>query len=235
MFLPVRSDNCSCIAPDLLAFIKNSRDKAPACTRLVVRPARVGALVDCMMRRLCVLPLCNRYGASLSQAKVPSRENSEALSLTKSSMLVLAVDLILERAIEDIGDFVARMRVPAERRSWGEINAHLHDLASGASEIVPMNLGAPDSFLSMGQSHCQTAGGEQCGCGENSFRFMQLPFVLPKTNGRIRCIYSNPGVRRVHGGLRSPVRWSAGNPPSSWRRILGALPERSGPCPPYSQ
>jgi hypothetical protein len=43
----------------------------------------------------------------------------------------LSVDLILERAFEDVDDLLARMLVPHGRRFRGELDAVLDDLASG--------------------------------------------------------------------------------------------------------
>ena len=58
-----------------------------------------------------------------------------------------AVELIFQRAFEDIGDLRPRMRVPAERDPLGEIDADLDDLASSDSEIVPHDVAARDSRL----------------------------------------------------------------------------------------
>src|SRR4249919_2385691 len=57
----------------------------------------------------------------------------------------LALDLILQRALEDIDDLFARMRVLAEGRSRVEVNAYLEGLASGDAEIVPLQVRALDS------------------------------------------------------------------------------------------
>jgi hypothetical protein len=57
----------------------------------------------------------------------------------------LALDLILQRALEDIDDLFARMRVLAEGRSRIEVNAYLEGLASGDAEIVPLQVRALDS------------------------------------------------------------------------------------------
>src|SRR5262245_40741842 len=59
----------------------------------------------------------------------------------------LALDLILQRALDNIDDLFARMPVPGERHSRIEVNAHLDDLASGDAEIVPLEIGAFDSRL----------------------------------------------------------------------------------------
>jgi len=53
----------------------------------------------------------------------------------------------LQRAFEDIDDLFARMAVLGERRSGGEVDAHLDDLASGDAEIVPLQVGPLDSRL----------------------------------------------------------------------------------------
>src|ERR1700738_5046243 len=57
----------------------------------------------------------------------------------------LALDLILQRAFEDIDDLFARMPVLPELSSRVEPHARLDDLASGDAEIVPLEIGALDS------------------------------------------------------------------------------------------
>src|SRR5689334_3968602 len=59
----------------------------------------------------------------------------------------LALDPVLQRALEDVDDLLARMRVPAERSARGEVDARLDGLASGGAEIVPLELGARDAGL----------------------------------------------------------------------------------------
>src|SRR5271157_4179775 len=59
----------------------------------------------------------------------------------------LALDLILQRAFEDIDDLFARMPVLGELHSRVELHARLDDLASGDAEIVPLEIGALDSRL----------------------------------------------------------------------------------------
>src|SRR5262249_29449612 len=58
-----------------------------------------------------------------------------------------ALDLIFQQAFDDINDLFARMPVPAERHSRGEIYAHLDDLASRGAEIVSLEIGALDARL----------------------------------------------------------------------------------------
>ena len=57
----------------------------------------------------------------------------------------LALEVILQRPFEDIGDLFARMRVHAEAAPRGEVDPHLDDLASGLAKIVPQDLGASDA------------------------------------------------------------------------------------------
>src|SRR5215470_2674639 len=59
----------------------------------------------------------------------------------------LALDVILERAVEDIDDLFARMGVPAEGYARVDVDAHLDGLASGHAEIVPLQVGSLDSRL----------------------------------------------------------------------------------------
>ena len=84
----------------------------------------------------------------------------------------LALDLILQRAFEDIDDLFARMRVPGERHSRREVDAHLDDLASGDAEIVPLEIGALDSRL-LRPRHVQrqTASDDQHRYRHDSSRF----------------------------------------------------------------
>src|SRR5262245_47936368 len=49
-----------------------------------------------------------------------------------------ALDLILQRAFEDMDNLFARMPVLAKRHSRVELDAHLDDLASWDAEIVPL-------------------------------------------------------------------------------------------------
>lgn len=84
----------------------------------------------------------------------------------------LALDLILERAFEHIDDLFARVRVLAERHSRVELDAHLDDLASGDAEIVPLELGAPDSRrLRPRYVERQTDSGDQHRDRQDSLRF----------------------------------------------------------------
>src|SRR5882672_3537480 len=76
----------------------------------------------------------------------------------------LPLDLILERALEDINDLFARMGVLAERYSRSKVDAHLDGLASGDAEIVPLQGGALDSrLLSRGSVRPQNGSGYERG------------------------------------------------------------------------
>src|SRR5712671_7437184 len=66
----------------------------------------------------------------------------------------LSLDLIFQRAGEDIDDLFARMRVVAEGHSRVEVDAYLDGLASGDTEIVPLQVGTLDSGL-LGRRHLQ--------------------------------------------------------------------------------
>jgi hypothetical protein len=59
----------------------------------------------------------------------------------------LALDLVLQRALDDIDDLFARMRMVGESHSGVEVDAHLDRLASGRAEIVPLQIGPLDSAL----------------------------------------------------------------------------------------
>ena len=59
----------------------------------------------------------------------------------------LVLDLIFERAFEDIDNLFAGMRVLAKRHAGGEIDADLDGLASGRAEVVPLQVGSRDPVL----------------------------------------------------------------------------------------
>src|SRR5882672_6220978 len=72
----------------------------------------------------------------------------------------LPLDLILERALEDINDFFARMGVLAEGDSRSKVDAPLDGLASGDAEIVLLQVGPLDSgLLSRGSVRRQNGSG----------------------------------------------------------------------------
>src|SRR5260370_34997903 len=75
----------------------------------------------------------------LRRVNRPGRDEQDAAGLERHRRL--ALDLIPQRAFEHIDDLFARMRVPAERRSLGEIDAPLDDLESGSAEVVPLQIG----------------------------------------------------------------------------------------------
>src|SRR5262249_15334516 len=54
----------------------------------------------------------------------------------------LALDLILERSLEDVDDLLPRMRVPRSGHSLVETDDHLDGLASWGAEVVPLEIGA---------------------------------------------------------------------------------------------
>jgi len=75
----------------------------------------------------------------------------------------LTLDLVLERALEDINDLLAWVRVLAERHARSELDAHLNNLASGDAEVMPLEVSALDARL-VGRRHqeWQTASDNQC-------------------------------------------------------------------------
>src|SRR5215213_8517863 len=104
------------------------------------------------------------------------RDEQEVAGLERHRRL--ALDLILQRAFEDIDDLFARMRVLAERRSRVEVDAHLDDLASGNAEIVPLKLGALDSrLLRPRHAQRQTASYDQHRYRQDSLRFHGDPLL----------------------------------------------------------
>src|SRR4051812_39994489 len=59
----------------------------------------------------------------------------------------LVLDLIFERAFEDINHLLAVMRVLAKRHAGGEVDADLDRLASRRADVVPLQVGSPDPVL----------------------------------------------------------------------------------------
>src|SRR5262245_45999623 len=68
--------------------------------------------------------LCRVNGSGWDEQDVAGLERSRRLAL----------DLILQRAVEDIDDLFARMLVPGRDHSRVEVDSHLNDLASGDVE-----------------------------------------------------------------------------------------------------
>jgi hypothetical protein len=66
------------------------------------------------------------------------------------------------------------MRVPAERYSRAEVDAHLDDLASGDAEIVLLEIGTVDSRLLRSRHvHAQTGSNDDC-CDRNALRSLHV-------------------------------------------------------------
>ena len=57
----------------------------------------------------------------------------------------LALDLVFQRAFEDVDDLFARMGVAAEGRARRKVDADLERLVAGDAEIVPLQIGSRDS------------------------------------------------------------------------------------------
>src|SRR5215216_4751258 len=75
----------------------------------------------------------------------------------------LSLDLILQRAFEDVDDFFARMPVLAERHPRRELDARLYDRAAGDTEIVPLKVGALyPRLLRWRHVQRQTGSNDQC-------------------------------------------------------------------------
>src|SRR5215207_826102 len=71
-----------------------------------------------------------------------------------------AADLILQRALNDVDDLFARMRVPWGDVSRVEIDAYLDDLASGNGEIVALQVGSFGSRLLQRRAFCRQTGSD---------------------------------------------------------------------------
>jgi hypothetical protein len=63
-----------------------------------------------------------------------------------------------------IDDLLARMRVPGGRQFRGDLDAHLNDLPSQDTQIVPLQIGALGCLLSVRDIECQTASDETVRC-----------------------------------------------------------------------
>src|SRR5689334_19612259 len=59
----------------------------------------------------------------------------------------LALDLVLQRPLDDVDDLLAEMRVPGEGHPGIEVHAHLDLLAPGNAHLVPPELLSPCSGL----------------------------------------------------------------------------------------
>jgi hypothetical protein len=57
----------------------------------------------------------------------------------------LAVDLVLQRAFQDVDDLLTRMEVPDRGRVRLDVDARLDHLASGHGKVVALQVGAPQS------------------------------------------------------------------------------------------
>src|SRR5580704_4588004 len=57
----------------------------------------------------------------------------------------LAVDLVVQRACQDVDDLLARMGVPDRGRVRPDVDARLDHLASGDGQVVALQAGAPQS------------------------------------------------------------------------------------------
>src|SRR5262249_24597218 len=55
-----------------------------------------------------------------------------------------AVDGVLERALEDVDDLLARVLMPDDRRLEADLDAVLDDLAAGDAEVAVLKVGAPE-------------------------------------------------------------------------------------------
>src|SRR5260370_4200404 len=135
----------------------------------------------------------------------------------------LVLDLILERACEDIDDLFARMRMLAERHAGRKIDAHLDGLASGGAEIVPLQVGTLDArLLRLRRRQRQTACDNQRRQSHASNRLhvnLPLSFRYASVNSRRASRCSN--WQRLAGLLAGDV---AGGPVRPARIVLAAVP-----------
>jgi hypothetical protein len=87
----------------------------------------------------------------------------------------VVLDLIFERALDDIDDLFARMRMLGEGDARLDVDAHLDDFASGNAEILPLQIGALDlRWLGQRGVWRQGACSDQGGGREGSCRFHQI-------------------------------------------------------------
>jgi hypothetical protein len=78
--------------------------------------------------------------------------------------------------------------VLAERDPWGELDAHLDDLASGVAEIVPLEVGPFDArLLGWRRGQHEAASDDQCRYSRDMYRFhMTLRFLSSRPPGHRR-------------------------------------------------
>src|SRR5262245_4631417 len=68
----------------------------------------------------------------LRRMRCSSRDKKDVASLDR---YLLAANLVFERTFDNVDDFFARMRVHRGGVPRIEVNAYLHDLASGCAEV----------------------------------------------------------------------------------------------------
>ena len=118
-----------------------------------------------------------------------------------------ALDLIHQRAFEDIDDLFARMRVPGGRQSRRDVDAHLDDLASGDAEIVPLEIGARESRLLLRRRQVQRQGtaDDQHRCRHDTSH-LHVDLLSSLTEASVHPCVIWPSRRSVHHG-RDHAQW----------------------------
>ena len=80
--------------------------------------------------------------------------------------------MILQDAFYHVDDLLARMAVFGERRTRGDINTNLDDLATGNAQIIPLKIGTFDIglLLRLGYVQSKTASDHQQCCRQHARR-----------------------------------------------------------------
>src|SRR3954454_19925082 len=136
-----------------------------------------GSLVHHYQRLPLLDEICRELSAVaaadvLRRVDRAGRDEQHAAGLQRDRRL--AVHLVLQRPFKDIDDLFARMRVPAERGSRAEVDAHLDDLAPGDAEIVLLEIGTLDSRLLRSRHlHAQTGSNDDC-CHRDALRSLHV-------------------------------------------------------------
>src|SRR4029078_2972297 len=114
-----------------------------------------------------------------------------------------ALDRILEHALENVDDFLARMAVVGSNFAGSELDKGLNHLASRNAEIMPLEVGAFAPSL-LGQRELSSKAGYQAS-SEPNLHGSRIHLYLPKRQWspicRLRCGGRNSG----RGWLLRPV------------------------------
>jgi hypothetical protein len=95
----------------------------------------------------------------------------------------LAIELVLQRTFEHIGNFHTRVGVHGKRCSRSKVDPHLDDLANGVTKIAARELGTPDfGLLRLCQVQRQTTSNNQPRSRDSSRSHMNIPSIFKCAN-----------------------------------------------------